>query len=296
MNLPESVLSAQLDTYNFLQSVYCMDGEFTPAAYAESTLLLLQEPSIHSTLPPLLSFDLSITLDPSHSFSLHVALPLQVQQGTKPQIHLRRPTWMNNKMHSELVAKMKKEKVAKGDEEEGGAEIVMRVVDFLRENAISYVQASQEQEKGKKDEKEEKIDEKVVRAWFYFPSLSTKEKRKDLVDYALGYKITGFVVAGKPGMMCLEGTSTNISAYMSDIKNISWADIPSNNKKVSERYREEDGVERVFKNMQEVTDSVFQAGMRGTRGNRGDMKELKGYLDQFGLGDRMEKVLSANWE
>ena len=64
---------------------------------------------------------------------------------------------------------------------------------------------------------------------------------------------------------------------------------------MSERYREED-VTRVFKEMKEVTEEVFQGGMRGTRGNRGDMKEMRGYLEKYQLGDRLEKVLSANWE
>ena len=193
------------------------------------------------------------------------------------------------------VEKDKEKEEEKGGGGECGGEVVMRVVDFLRDKTLSYTQK-------KKKEKEEGTEEtdRVVRVWYYFPSLSTKEKRKDLVEYAKGYKITGWVVAGKPGVMCLEGTEKGIGGYMNDIKNISWADIPANNKKVSERFREvgdgDGGVERMWKDMQEVTESVFQGGMRGTRGNRGDMKELKGFLDQWGLGDRMEKVLGGNWE
>jgi len=292
--LTESQLSTQQDTYNFLQSVYCMDGEFTPDDSAFSTLDLLQNPSFHPSLPPLLSFTLLITLDGSHSLTLSISLPLRQSENAnqvKPIIHLRCPAWMNKKAHSDLVVKMKEVENGNGDGGEEGGTVVMGVVDFLRDNAISFAQSNKltTQDQVKKDEK-------VIRVWFYFPSLSTKEKRQDLVDYAPPYHITGFVVAGKPGMMCLEGISQNISSYMSDIKNISWADIPANNKKVSERFREDEGVVRVFSDMQEVTESVFQAGMRGTRGNRGDMKELRGYLDQYGLGDRLEKVLSANWE
>ena len=186
-----------------------------------------------------------------------------------------------------------------GGEEEmegGGGVTVMRVVDFLKDTALSFSlfnKPTSSTEERTKEEKEE--EKKVVRAWYYFPSLSTREKRRDIVEYAEEYQITGFVIAGKPGMMCLEGTSLRLSSFLSDIKNISWADIPSNNKKVSERYREED-VTRVFKEMKEVTEEVFQGGMRGTRGNRGDMKEMRGYLDKYQLGDRLEKVLSANWE
>lgn len=40
---------------------------------------------------------------------------------------------------------------------------------------------------------------------------------------------------------------------------------------------------RAFENIKEVTEEVYQGGMRGTRGNRGDMKELKVFLDRYKL-------------
>jgi hypothetical protein len=37
----------------------------------------------------------------------------------------------------------------------------------------------------------------LVRVWFYFPSLNTREKRQNMVDWAPSYSLTGFVLAGK---------------------------------------------------------------------------------------------------
>lgn len=78
----------------------------------------------------------------------------------------------------------------------------------------------------------------LERCYLWFPSLSTPAKRKDLVTYASRYDLTGFVLAGKPGLLCLEGTSEGFGKYLNDIKNESWSDIPSYQKKVSgEFYR-----------------------------------------------------------
>lgn len=281
-SLSEDQLTAQLNTYNLLQSVYCMDGEFNVEPETAAIVDSLQSSPSSSQPPSNIHFKLCIALDTTHSIELNVSLPLRSSgDGIQPVVHLVCPTWMNRRTHTEVLAKIKE--VGK-DEEDGGVR-VMAVVDFLKDNSSTFLPSVE-----KEETKQQQKDEPLVRVWYYLPSLSTKEKRKDLVDYAHTYKLTGRVVAGKPGMVCVEGTPSNISTYMNEIKSVSWADIPPAHKKITERLREE-AITRAFSDMQEVTEEVYQAGMRGTRGNRGDMKELKAYLDNYNLGDRLEKVL-----
>lgn len=129
----------------------------------------------------------------------------------------------------------------------------------------------------------------IVRVWFYFQSLSTREKRNDIVNYAASYSLTGFVLAGKPGVLCLEGASADIDAYMKFIKTHSWGDIPSHQKKVSERFRETEGVQRVFSGMEEITDSLGERS--GQRANRGDMQALEAWLRARGLQEAFGNVI-----
>lgn len=110
-----------------------------------------------------------------------------------------------------------------------------------------------------------------------------------MVNLAPGYALTGFVLAGKPGVLCLEGASPDIDSYMSFIKTHSWGDIPSYQKKVSERFRETEGVQRVFSGMEEITDSLGERG--GQRANRGDMQALEAWLGSRGLQEAFEKVI-----
>lgn len=97
-------------------------------------------------------------------------------------------------------------------------------------------------------------------------------------------------MAGKPGILCLEGASAAIDDFMRFIKTESWGDIPPQHKKVSERYREEaPGLKPAFRDMLEITDLVGEK--RGERANRGDMKALKAWLGESGLEEAFEKVL-----
>lgn len=127
----------------------------------------------------------------------------------------------------------------------------------------------------------------LVRVWFYFPSISTRSKRDDFIKFAPAYNLTGFLYAGKPGLLCVEGGSQSIDEYMRFIKTESWGDIPAHHKKVSERYRETAG--RVFSDMTEITDTVGER--RGQRQNRGDMKAVEEWLDERGLKEALTKVL-----
>ncbi|KAJ4993566.1 hypothetical protein SVAN01_01114 [Stagonosporopsis vannaccii] len=127
----------------------------------------------------------------------------------------------------------------------------------------------------------------LVRVWFYFPSISTRSKRDDFIKFAPAYNLTGFLYAGKPGLLCVEGGSQSIDEYMRFIKTESWGDIPAHHKKVSERYRE--SAERVFSDMTEITDTVGER--RGQRQNRGDMKAMEEWLDDRGLKEALTKVL-----
>eukprot|EP01113_Clastostelium_recurvatum_P006344 TRINITY_DN12863_c0_g1_i3.p1 TRINITY_DN12863_c0_g1~~TRINITY_DN12863_c0_g1_i3.p1 ORF type:complete len:109 (+),score=13.03 TRINITY_DN12863_c0_g1_i3:32-328(+) len=57
-----------------------------------------------------------------------------------------------------------------------------------------------------------------VRVWCYLPSLSSREKRLDLITYAQHYKLTGFITPGKPGIVCVEGAESNVNSYFNDIR------------------------------------------------------------------------------
>lgn len=135
-------------------------------------------------------------------------------------------------------------------------------------------------------EVEEKQVKKLERVWLYFPSLSSRSKRDDLVKFAADHEITGFVLAGKPGVLCLEGSAYDVQAYLADIKTNSWSDIPPFQKKVTERWRESD-ISRQFQAMEEITEDINRHGQRG---NRGDLGQVEAWLNMRNLGYAFHQV------
>ncbi|KAI8894938.1 hypothetical protein BC833DRAFT_508890, partial [Globomyces pollinis-pini] len=120
----------------------------------------------------------------------------------------------------------------------------------------------------------------LIRQWLYLISLSTKSKRNDIVAWAPEFDLTGFVMAGKPGLLCLEGTLKNIDRYISKIKSISWSDVPSHQKKIS-IVLQEDIQNRIFSDITEITE-LFD--MHGFRQNRPEMTQVRDWLTKQGLG------------
>jgi hypothetical protein len=160
---------------------------------------------------------------------------------------------------------------------------ILSAIDLVRDRASAYLIALEQQNAVAAAAN----NGPEVRAWFYFPSISTREKRDDLVNHAPSYGLTGFLLAGKPGVLCLEGESQHIDDFMKFIKTESWGDIPSGHKKVSEVLREE-CTQRRFTGMEEITDQLEK---RGQRSNRSDMKGLEQWLEARGLGESFAKVV-----
>lgn len=291
--LPKDLLEAQLSMVDLIRAMYP-----SPTGASDATTDEIIErvrswcespdpPGGSHSLPSRFSFDVTIPLNVegvralSPEVQISIAVPLTWTDAdiTEPPpltYSLRQPVWMSRAEVAELGSGM-----PAGD--------VLGAFDYIQENAPRYLRNAS-QSRREEPSQPDKDAGPLMRVWFYFPSLSTREKRKDLVSYTTAYDLTGFVLAGKPGVLCLEGSSGNIDGYMNAIKNESWGDIPSHQKKVSERFREECGpAGRKFAGMSEITDDL--GARHGTRKNRGDMAALEAWLKEKGVGDSFSKVV-----
>ncbi|KAF2276794.1 uncharacterized protein EI97DRAFT_376255 [Westerdykella ornata] len=278
--------------------MFSLPGEVEQSSYKHGCIQQLRQyiekyPSLSQPpkLPTSLDFTLNVTVDPEHAFQLHIQLPLSrpdsltheqnedLEEPPPPIVLFRCPTWMSRKAHSELVQRMPS----------GSPDAVLETVDYLKQECSLYLSGPPTSASPSRRQQSHSPNRGLVRVWFYLQSLSTRSKRDDMVNWASSYKLTGVVLAGKPGILCLEGHPEDIDAYMSEIKTRSWSDVPSHQKKISERFRE-DGpdVKRVFDDMREVTGDISKGGHRG---NRGEMGEVRALFDKVGLGDVFAEVL-----
>lgn len=287
--LSKDLMELQIGQIDLLIAMYESDSAISLDATSSDLLDTLRDwcESNRETAPQLTStcINLVLNLEVAHdsgglakSLQLTLSFPLTAEaNASEPpaaRIRLQQPDWMSKSEASRLTAELPNEDV-------------LTVIEHAKEVAREYLAQSTQAEALASPSKEETS---MVRVWFYFPSISTREKRDDLVNYAPAYGLTGFLLSGKPGILCLEGGPVAIDEFMNFIKTDSWRDIPPQHKKVSERYREDaDGLKRAFNGMQEITDMLGER--RGERANRNDMKALKAWLEKSGLGEAFERVL-----
>jgi hypothetical protein len=287
--LPKELMAMQLGQIDLLMAMYAHDDavHIDPASLDLIETLRTwcdgdKEDTMPRSIPPSLNILLDLDLADSDSvqgdeprpLQLSLTVPLKSEEGTPdmdaPAIKARvqQPPWMSKTQVAQLNTSIPDEDV-------------LTVIEHVKEAALEYSTQSDRSctEANTLFDKEAPL----VRAWFYFPSISTRAKRDDLVNFAPTYGLSGFLMAGKPGILCLEGGSIAIDDFMKFIKTDSWGDIPSQHKKVSERYRETDAnLSRVFEGMEEITETVGER--RGERANRSDMKALEAWLVERGLG------------
>lgn len=283
--LPRDLMEAQIDQIELLQAMFPGEDELIVDEQLQQLLAGLRrwcdgEDTAKPAMVPeavSLTLNLDVLSDPEKPSSIAVNIEVPLTQASTSldapplKVRVRQPDWLTKAELAQLV-----DGIPDDD--------VLSAIEHVREQALAYLTSLQESKLAGSNIS----DTPTVRVWFYFPSISTREKRDDIVKHAPGYGLTGFLLAGKPGVLCLEGGAQDIDDYMKFIKTESWGDIPSQHKKVSERYREVTDVTRSFDGMQEITDQLEK---RGERSNRGDMKALEAWLAERGLHAAFDKVL-----
>ncbi|KAI9897673.1 hypothetical protein N3K66_007529 [Trichothecium roseum] len=307
--LPKDLMEMQLGQADLLMAMYASDDASAAAAALDEASSQVaevlrtwcegDEPEAPEVRQKALSLLLSVQVPDGgggggeeassfrgeKSLQLDITLPLVhdyggadggVDEPPRAKVRVRQPAWMSKAAVTGINGGIPEE------------EDLLTIIEHVKDEA-SRLLAEQQELAGEGDD-DEKGEEDLVRVWFYFPSISSRGKRDDLVGGAPGSGLTGFLLAGKPGLLCLEGGSRAIDRYMSFVKAVSWGDIPPQHKKVSERYRESGpGVARAFEGMREITGEV--GDRRGERANRNDMRALEAWLRERGLGEAFAKVL-----
>ena len=65
----------------------------------------------------------------------------------------------------------------------------------------------------------------LERIWIKSHHIKNKKKRCDIIQLAKDYKLSGFMLPGKPGVICLEGLKENTQHSWKTIKSWLWQKI-----------------------------------------------------------------------
>lgn len=160
-----------------------------------------------------LTVQLNVDEDPHKPLAISASLPLLADETANglAKLSVESPAYLSRsdseKLEQELTS-IANEAVTNSFTARDNASHIMdagqRLVFLCSELCQAAADTMEEQQR-----KEEVVEDgELQRVWFWFPSLSTREKRKDLVTYASRWGLTGFVLAGTLYRFCtlsLEG-------------------------------------------------------------------------------------------
>ena len=177
------------DSIAMLQAMYPQDNELV---LSPETARYARKPT--SAPPENIDMTLSVPLDrfPDHELEVHIVISSETGISRMTPRH---PDWLDRRSCSTLAASLDAHLPNTPI-----SEYIFDTIEILRSRAdeLLWVRSAAEieAEENMDDDEYDKPD-KLERVWFWFPMLSTREKRKDMVDYAPRYGLTGFVLAGE---------------------------------------------------------------------------------------------------
>ncbi|SPO29516.1 uncharacterized protein UTRI_04751_B [Ustilago trichophora] len=361
--LPPEDLSSTLSSIELLSAMWSGTDELTLSPADEKSIRsvaeYLQLPleslgdaksvEIKEGLPDEVCLGLKVRVDPSsdeergnkEGVKVNVGFRLRGKSGVRLWVGARdAPDWLDRGGVEEanliLGKSMDGNQEDQGEEEEDTVGKVLNAIEGLSEwlltlpppqSTTNDTANTSTQSDPQSTETSTTAPQWVRRTWYYLPSLSTPSKRKDICSLALTSNppLTGFLLAGKPGLIVIEyplsfpsssspdqsssittptptqeqnlSAALALNSFWSVIKTTSWSDIPASHKKISEKLTEECTL-RAFTGFQDVTDNP-EVERGADRGRKSDLSKLIKWLDAKGVSGKwvMERCLGVgSWE
>ncbi|KAH9640976.1 hypothetical protein HF086_015072 [Spodoptera exigua] len=158
-------------------------------------------------------------------------------------------------------------------------------ISWLQENVDKFALISEENNMLPAKSSQETKDE-FARLWIYSHHIYNKKKREEIVKKARELKLTGFLLAGKPGIVCVEGHHSDCKEWWKDIKSMTW-------KKIMIRKTEifEPSEENTFKKFSSFEELCLANPVNNKHSN---MSELSKLMTELGLNQIFNDLFGLN--
>lgn len=263
-------LESQLSELEVLQSMFVNPGEIR---FDDQTIVTHIKNYINNKIkiiPASLDFTINLSIDNSN-FELCVSLPHDYPEIV-PDIFVR-----NNKQNRDQQRKINAD--LKNYIQELERDIcVYSAVTWLQDNGAQYIVNFVSNDSGLIKIK----NNECARYWIYSHHIYNKTKRREILNLASEYELTGFCLPGKPGVVCIEGLAEDCINWWTFIKSMCW-------KKIVVKFVEEETKEvHLFRKFKKFEELGFQT--EGNRGNHMSLGDLVKYLDAHQCPDRFKDI------
>ncbi|RZC40836.1 DUF1115 and/or RWD domain containing protein [Asbolus verrucosus] len=213
-------------------------------------------------LPPYLDLTVNLLID-NQKFELCINLSHEYPDA-EPDTFVR-----NHKLNKQQHANLNKDITDYIASLNRSEPCIFSAISWLQDNAHNYIVEEVEEQRIEKNET-------LVRYWIYSHHIYSKSKRREIVDLAHKLNITGFCMPGKPGLICIEGTTSDCNDWWQSIKSMNWKRIFC---KISEECKDSSDN---FLKFRAFDEKVFQNN--NIKNNHMDMGELFKFLEDHQCG------------
>jgi hypothetical protein len=216
--MTEASLSDVVNNLELIRSIYFGDEEFK---FSSPTDLALYDQLLHhvetNTLASLhtecrtIGFYLKVSLENDLVLVVEGRLSLADEHTCQLTVPSQQNSWLDRSQHQQLIRAWDdhwRSLLGDNNDDDRASQILL-----MLEQAPQVVDPMVQWYCQQQKDREAKAAKAAVvgplaclREWLWLPMIYTKEKRGHIVDWAPSYGITGFLFAGKPGCLCLEGT------------------------------------------------------------------------------------------
>jgi hypothetical protein len=232
--------------------------------------------------PESVEFTLNLKLvENTTSLEIMIKLPSDYPATSLPEVYVRCDGLKRAeqaRINQDLIAAVQTDSLPKEP-------CVLFIVDWIQSNAPDYLVPQESTPVPSALNAGGQSSGIFSRYWIYSHHIYSKIKRRNMLDLSKEYNLTGFVLPGKPGVICIEGDSKNVADWWAIVRNWQW-------KRLSLRLQQDETTEdidgyRKFTSFQEIGE------VKGnTRDFHMDMGAFQVYLNEHGFGQLFGELFS----
>ena len=152
--------------------------------------------------------------------TLHIDchLPSTYPSNSAPILFIRSISSKYSKTSIEDANNLLKSHIDK--EFDPGTPLLFDLFDWIQENIPSVITIANlnTNQSSKSQKKMRNKTLNLQRSFMWFHHIYSTTKKRNINQLAKQYKLTGFCVTGKPGVIVAEGLDKNVNQYISDLK------------------------------------------------------------------------------
>ncbi|XP_012532714.1 RWD domain-containing protein 2A [Monomorium pharaonis] len=214
-------LTAQVNELQALQSVYPTELTVADHGVLADINEYIEHPDDRNP-PRWLEYAVAIPLN-GESIELLVNLPTNYPKE-QPEVYAR-----SSCLDRTQQCLLNKELSIVVKAQEAGEPCIYTLISWLQDNVETYLEASKvcdqaisRGDANKSDTAGNRTTVVFSRYWIYSHHIYSKFKRRDVANLAKENSITGFCLAGKPGIICMEGTLEDCDYCWQKIRTMNW--------------------------------------------------------------------------